>query len=51
MARSLTHPEHTLISAMITSAKASDPDRLKGSVAWRNWRHELHKMIDRLSVG
>ncbi|GAA4117819.1 hypothetical protein [Enteractinococcus coprophilus] len=51
MARSLTHPEHTLISAMITSAKASDPDRLKGSVAWRNWRHELHAMIDRLSVG
>ncbi|OAV61150.1 hypothetical protein [Enteractinococcus helveticum] len=51
MTRSLTDAERTLISAMITSAKASDPDRLKGSVAWRNWRHDLHEMIDRLSVG
>src|SRR5699024_2398610 len=49
--RSRTDAERTLISAMITSAKATDPDRLKGSVAWRNWRHELHEMIDRLSVG
>lgn len=51
MARSLTDAERRLISAMITSAKAADPDRLNGSVAWRNWRHELHEMIDRLSVG
>ena len=51
MARSLTDPERRLIRAMITSAKATDPERLKGSVAWRNWRQELHAMIDRLSVG
>ncbi len=51
MARSLTNAERTLISAMITSAKAADPDRLRGTVAWRKWRHDLHKMIDRLSVG
>lgn len=51
MARSLTDAERTLIGAMITSAKASDPDRLKGTVAWRNWRRDLYEMINRLSVG
>ena len=51
MARSLTDAERILISAMITSAKATDPDRFKGAMAWRNWRHELQEMLDRLSVG
>src|SRR5699024_5483392 len=51
MARPLTEPERKLISAMITSAKATDPNRFAGSVSWHKWRQELHQLVDRLSVG
>src|SRR5690625_7350340 len=51
MARSLTEAERQLISAMITSAKATDPNQLDSSEAWQSWRDELHGTIGRITVG
>lgn len=51
MARSLTDTERQLINAMITSAKATDPAQYQRPETWQRWRHELHEMLDRISVG
>ncbi len=51
MARALTDAERQLISAMITSAKASNPDQFESQQAWQQWRHQLHDTIDRITVG
>jgi len=51
MARSLTTAERNLISAMITSAKAADPDHFGTTRQWQQWRKKLLTQIDRLSVG
>ena len=51
MARSLTDAERQLISAMITSAKATDPAQYDKAETWQRWRHELHEMLDRITVG
>lgn len=51
MARSLTDAERQLISAMISSAKATNPDQLESPQAWQDWREALHGMVDRITVG
>lgn len=51
MERSLTLSERQLISAMITSAKATDPDRFDDQTAWFQWRQELHETLDRITGG
>lgn len=51
MARSLTEAERQLISAMITSAKATDPDHFETQQAWQDWRAGLQEMVDRISAG
>lgn len=51
MARSLTDGERQLISAMISSAKAANPDELESQQAWQGWREALHGLVDRISVG
>lgn len=51
MARSLSATERALISAMVTSAKPTDPARFSGTVAWRRWRDDVHQQLARLSAG
>ena len=51
MARSLTESEHQLISAMITSAKATDPSRFAAQEIWYQWRQKLLGTLDRITVG
>lgn len=51
MARSLTDEERVLISAMIVSAKAADPDRFPDQTTWYRWRQELQEILPRVSVG
>jgi len=51
MARSLTDAERQLISAMITSAKATDPTQFDSQEAWQSWRDELHETLGRITVG
>lgn len=51
MARSLTKSERQLISAMITSAKAANPEHFEDQHAWYQWRQDLLGTLDRLSVG
>lgn len=51
MARTLTASERQLISAMMTSAKATDPERFEDQQAWYQWRQELHDGLDRITVG
>lgn len=51
MARSVTESERQLISAMIISAKAADPQHFQSQDAWYQWRQQLHKTLGRISVG
>lgn len=51
MARSLTDAERLLIHAMITSAKATDPAVDQTKTTSEDWRHKLHEMLDRITVG
>lgn len=51
MARSLREAERQLISAMITSAKATDPAQYDNQQTWQDWRETLLETIDRITVG
>src|SRR5690625_3807644 len=51
MARSLTESERQLVSAMIVSAKATNPDCFQDQDTWYRWRQELHETLDRITVG
>ena len=51
MARSLTEAERQLISAMITSAKATNPSQYDTQETWQNWRQDLLQMLDRITAG
>lgn len=51
MARSGTEPERQLLSAMIASAKAADPEHFQDQHEWYQWRQQLHATLDRITVG
>src|SRR5699024_8401360 len=47
----LTESERQLVSAMIVSAKATNPDCFQDQDTWYRWRQELHETLDRITVG
>lgn len=51
MARSLNEGERQLISAMITSAKATNPEFFTSQEDWEQWREDLRSLMDRITAG